>query len=196
MEQADLQSAQNYIPWERSLCITGHRPEKLPEGIYLKALEKVLCHYLDYAILTGFTHFYIGMAEGIDYLSAMHLFKLRRNNPEIHVIGVQPCTDYETFFEVMHYNLSHLYQMQEQADELILLSDSWKQKGAFLRRNSLMVERSSAILAVCRCSVHSGSMYTLQYAKRLGLAYCWIHSDYLPELPAKPEKWAVERCGF
>ena len=33
MEQADLQSAQNHIPWERSLCITGHRPEKLPKGM-------------------------------------------------------------------------------------------------------------------------------------------------------------------
>ncbi len=196
MTQATLQSAQKYFPWETSLCITGHRPEKLPQGVYLKYLEKVLYHYLDYAMMIGFTHFYIGLAEGIDYLSAMHLFHLRQNHPEIRVIGVQPCTDYESFFRIMHYDPAHLWQMKQQADEIIILSGSWKQKGTFLHRNCIMVEQCSAVLAVCQCSSHSGSMYTLHYAQRLGLAYCWIQSDCVPEFPAMPEKWAVERCGF
>lgn len=196
MTQAELQSVPNHIPWESSLCITGHRPEKLPEGVYLKALEKVLYYYLDYAVMIGFTHFYVGMAEGIDYLSAMYLFTMRKKNPEIRIIGVQPCIDYETFFGIMHYDLSHLWQMQKQADEIITLSGTWKQKGTFLHRNQIMVEHSSAILAVCQCSHHSGSMHTLQYAKKLGLAYCWIQSDYLPKLPISPKSWAVERCGF
>ncbi|MEE5992872.1 MAG: SLOG family protein [Oscillospiraceae bacterium] len=193
MTQSD---AQNDTPWESSICITGHRFEKLPKDDYLQAVKDVLYYHLDYAVMAGFTHFYVGMAEGIDYISALHLFELRSKNPEIKVIGIQPCTDYEEFFKVMHYDLSHLREMQNRLDKIIVLSGTWKDKGVFLRRNKFMVQRSSAILAVCKKSMHSGSMYTLHYARKKGLAYCWIRLDLLPKLPATPKMWTVERNGF
>lgn len=181
-------------PWESTLCFTGHRPESLPQGEALDALLNTLYHYIDRAVQLGFTHFYTGMADGIDYLAAAYLFRLRETNPALHIIGVQPCTDYREFFLNRGYSLSCLEEMLRELDSVIVLPHSWRDRDCFKKRNYYMVEHSSAVIAVC-ADVRSGSMQTFRYAKKERLAYCRIEPFAQAPYPS-PELWPTERCGI
>lgn len=175
----------------KSLCFTGHRPEKLPQNEMLQGLRQTLQHYILRAVLKGYTSFYTGLADGVDYLAADILFGLRLVKPQIIVIGVQPCADYEEFYYRRGYDMQHLYAMLNQIDRHIILPGSARDPGIFLRRNDFMVEHSAAIIAVCD-NGRSGSMYTLNYAKRRGLAYCRIYPRP-PENTIPPvQQWPVE----
>jgi len=183
------------IPWESALCFTGHRPEKLPDGEILRGLTAALYYYIRQAVQLGFTHYFTGLADGIDYLAADYLFALREQNPNIYVIGIQPCTDYEQFYRYRGYSLAHLHRMQESVDRLVILSGSVWEKGIFLRRNRLMADHSSAVIAVCD-DRRSGSMYTLSYARHHGLAYCRLYPTPPDGNIPAPQDWHIEQNGF
>lgn len=178
-----------------ALCITGHRPEKLPGGKKLECLKKTLYYYLEYAVKQGYTHFFDGLADGIDFYAAEYLFRLRETNPELYVIGVQPSEDYEAFFRKAGYDLERLHIMQQNVDRLVVLPQKSWMRGAFLRRNSFMVDHCMAVLAVCS-GASSGSLFTFRHGIKQGLAGCRISpippGGGLPE----PSDWQVERIGF
>ena len=178
-----------------ALCITGHRPEKLPGGKKLESLRETLYYYLDYAVAQGYTYFFDGLADGIDFYAAEYLFRLRETNPALYVIGVQPAEDYETFFQKAGYSLERLHFLQQHVDRLIILPQKSWMRGAFLRRNSFMIDHCMAVLAVCSAD-SSGSLFTYRYGIKRGLAGCRI----TPVLPggtlAEPSDWQVERIGF
>lgn len=178
-----------------ALCVTGHRPEKLPGGKKLECLKKTLYYYLEYAVKQGYTHFFDGLADGIDFYAAEYLFRLRETNPELCVIGVQPSEDYEAFFRKAGYDLERLHIMQQNVDRLVVLPQKSWMRGAFLRRNSFMVDHCMAVLAVCSGD-SSGSLFTFRHGIKQGLAGCRISptppGGGLPE----PSDWQVERIGF
>lgn len=181
-------------PWTQTLCFTGHRPEKLPKGEELAALTRTLHYYIDRAVNLGFTHFFTGLADGVDYLAAAYLFRLREQRPDLKVIGAQPCREYRELFRDMHYNMEHLEYMLQNADSIHVLPNSRDNRTAFLKRNCYMVEHSSGIIAVC-ADGRSGSMHTFNYAKKEGLAYCRIFPRAKAPYPS-PEEWPVELEGF
>lgn len=182
-------------PWASSLCFTGHRPEKLPKNAALDALLQTLYFHIDNTIKLGFTHFYTGLADGIDYYAAAYLFHLREQNPAITVIGVQPCLDYKEFFQHNGYDMCHLEEMLANVDQLIVLPGNRFDKGIFLKRNRYMVDHCSGIIAVCT-EGRSGSMQTYRYAVRSGLAYCRIMPTAAgPPFP-KPTAWQTELHGM
>lgn len=183
------------FPWHASLCFTGHRPERLPRGDMLEGLKTALYYYIHRAVDLGFTCFYTGMADGVDYYAAHHLFRLREKRPDICVIGIQPCRDYELFFRLRGYSLPHLYEMQDQVDKHIILPGSYGKNGTFLYRNRVMAEHCSGIIAVCDNS-RSGSMYTFSYAKELGLSYCRLYPKTPDGSIPRPEQWPSELYGF
>jgi uncharacterized phage-like protein YoqJ len=183
------------FPIAQSLCFTGHRPEKLPDGDALRLLKETLYYYIDYAVECGYTYFYTGLADGIDLYAADYLFYKRISNPDIFVIGVQPCTDYEKFFRTRGYSISRLQSTIAALDLLVKMPGSCKDRGIFRERNYLMVEHSSALIAVCG-SKPSGSSQTLRYAQKQGLAYCHIHSDRYRTDLCTPEDWPTDRKGF
>ncbi len=184
------------IPRESALCFTGHRPEKLPTGLARKALRQTLYHYITHAIEMGYTYFFTGLADGIDFDAAYFLFCLREKNPAIHVIGIQPCSEgYDEFFHSRGYSIPHLRLMQQNCDRLIVMPGRATDRNVYLTRNCLMVDHSSAIIAVCGDG-RSGSMQTLRYARRQNLDVIRIYpfppSDTLPQ----PIDWPAERSGF
>lgn len=194
MAQIPLLPEPDGTPWESTLCFTGHRPEKLPLGAALQALTRTLYYYIDHAVSLGFTHFYTGLADGVDYLAASYLFGLREQKPSLHVIGVQPCEDYRELFRDMGYDTRHLDEMLRHADSIHVMPYSRYDKGIFLKRNCYMVDHSSGIIAVCSDG-RSGSMQTFRYAQRQGLAYCRIIAD-AGSSRTGPGEWQVELDGF
>ncbi len=181
------------------LCFTGHRPEKLPTGQILRILTDTLHYYIDDAVDRGYTCFYTGLADGIDYYAAEYLFTLRKTRPGLHIVGVQPCEDYRDFFRQRRYSCARLEFMLHCVDKLVVLPGSFRDHGAFFRRNQYMVDRSQAIIAVCSGG-RSGSMQTLNYAKRSGLAYRQILVGEDPDHPSylmmRPETWPMRQRGF
>ena len=183
------------IPWESALCLTGHRPEKLPRGEVLSGLTEALKYYLWQALRIGYTCYFTGLADGVDYIASDYLFRLREYNPQIRVIGVQPCTDYEQFFLQRGYDPGHLQRMLDNVDKLIVLPGSSEDREIFLKRDRFMADHSSAILAVCEDG-RSGSMFTFSYAKKLGLAYCRLFPTPSGGIIPAPQDWHIEQRGF
>lgn len=183
------------IPWEYSLGFTGHRPEKLPVNAALGGLKQALFYQIRCAVTKGFTHFLTGLADGIDYYAAVYLFHLRQKHPGIRVIGIQPCTDYLDFYQRHGYNMEHIEIALSHMDRHIILPGSSRDAGIFLRRDRFLVDNISYLIAVCR-EGRSGSNYTLQYARKIGIPYCRI----FPEMPdgsiPPPEQWLTEQNGF
>ena len=185
----------------QTLCFTGHRPDKLPEGKLLAGLIQTLYYYIDSVLDRGYVYFLDGMADGIDYLAAEYLFRKRAEYPAVRIIGIQPCRNYEAFFRERHYSIPHLKFMQEHFDAVICLEGEYlRQNGRkndmlFAARNHFLVDHSSAVIAVCSLE-RSGSRQTVSYAKQQKLAVCRIEANpqlfYLP----KPEQWPVEKIDF
>ncbi len=182
----------------RALCFTGHRPEKLPTGRLLTLLVETLHYHIDDIIARGFRCFYVGLADGVDYYAAEYLFSLRRQYPDIRVVGVQPCEDYEEFFLRRGYSFIRLRYMLGSIDKLVVLPGTYRDSQSFLRRNRYMVDRSRALIAVCGAG-RSGSQSTLTYAKAQGLACRQIIVDENfrgTEIPGLcPETWPVRESG-
>lgn len=184
------------IPRESALCFTGHRPDKLPTGDVLKGLRQTIYFYIRYAVAQGYTHFFTGLADGIDFETAYYLFHLRKIHPELCVIGVQPCDrDYEDFFRRCGYSVPHLRLMQQNVDRLIVLPGSAYDRTVYYKRNRLMVNHSSAVIAVCN-NVRSGSMQTLRYAQENHLAQIRIFPDPPRGTIPAPQDWPAELSGF
>jgi len=194
-------SAASGIPQAKTLCFTGHRPEKLPQGKQLDALLATLYYHIDAAIMQGYLYFLDGMADGIDYYAAEYLLQKRQERPEICIIGVQPCINYQDFFRHRHYDMQHLAHMQENFDEIICLEGMYQKHAGyrnsflFWNRNRFLVDHASRLIAVCSLE-RSGSKQTYDYAKEKKLSVCRIEANpnlfYLP----KPEQWPVEKINY
>ena len=195
MGQNQVFSELQDFPWDASLCFTGHRPEKLPQGKTLEGLKNALYYRIFCSLRLGFSCFYTGMADGVDYYASDYLFRLREIRKDIRVIGIQPCTDYEAFFRRQGYSLPHLHKMQTQVDKLVILPGRSTDNGIFLRRNRVMVDHCSSIIAVCS-NGRSGSMYTLSYARNHGLSYCRLFPSPPDGAIPDPEHWPAELHGF
>lgn len=183
------------MPKESTLCFTGHRPEKLPRGAALDHLLAALYYQIDHAVRRGYTFFLTGMADGIDFYATEYLISLKMTHPELTIIGVQPCMDYEEFFRIRRYDMQHLRIMQRGVDCRVALQDSYRNPGVFLQRNRYMVERSSALIAVCS-EGRSGSAFTYHYAQKLGLSICRLFPHVRGGEFLAPEEWPTEKQAF
>lgn len=182
----------------RSLCFTGHRPERLPRGDQYQLMLDTMHRCIDDAVRKGYTTFYTGLADGIDYLAAEYLFRLRMSHPQLRIIGVQPCEDYYDFYCRRGYDTGHLDLMTAIADRIIILPGRSYDSQCFLRRNCYMVDHSAAIIAVCAENGRSGSMQAFRYAVKKDLALCRVCLEDLPPsdvLPV-PENLRVFRRRF
>ena len=182
----------NDIDRSLTLCFTGHRPEKLPRDP--RALYQCLHYHIGQALAQGYRCFLDGLADGVDYAAVMSLTAWRRDYPDLTVIGVQPCEDYEEFYLSRGYDAGHLSRMRANLDRHIILPGSYR-KGStvFLARNRFMADHSSAIIAVCGAG-RSGSDQALRYARKRALLYLRIDSHTVDA--ETPEDWVAERCGL
>ena len=189
------------IPREETLCFTGHRPEKLPKNEQLSALLNVLYYHIDEALQQGYRLFLDGMADGIDYFAAEYLFRKRAEFPSIRVVGIQPCTNYETFFQDRNYNLNHLHHMQQMLDGILCMegeyshNDNEKNNALFQKRNYFLVDHASALIAVCSLN-RSGSKQTFNYAKKKNIAFCRIEPNPKLLYTPAPSQWPAEKSDF
>lgn len=154
----------------KTICFSGHRPEKLP-GLgddyspLTSVLKSLLFKEISLSLQEGYNCFITGLARGIDNWAADIIidFKLHGNN--IKLICVMPHKNYGTNWKGFDkWNLSHIL---EKADEVITISESYS-RFCMKERNFYMVDHSDKLIALLK-NERSGTGQTVRYAKKKGL---------------------------
>lgn len=155
---------------EKTVCFTGHRPEKLPGygeiNNHLLSMIKSMLYYRIYvAAESGYKYFISGLARGVDLWAADSVIDIKRKFPDIKLVCAKPYPEHGSTFK--GEDLWTLNNVLEKADEIICVSDSYS-RNCYKTRNCFMVDNSSCLIAVVD-DYHSGTGQTLAYAKKKGL---------------------------
>lgn len=165
-----------------TLCFSGHRPEKLFDGIGLdsEAVRRVLSVLqlaINEAVAEGYDTFITGMARGIDMWAASLVMEMKRTNPDLKIICAIPFRgqgDSLTGEEKLIY-----LAIKSVAEEIIYISEEYS-SDCMRKRNQFMVDNSSKLIAVVS-NYRSGTGQTIRYAKKCGIETRVI--DIMENLP-------------
>lgn len=155
---------------EKTVCFTGHRPEKLPcynslnKGL-LNMIRSMIYYHAYVAAQEGYEYFISGLARGVDLWAAEAVLELKNKFPDIKLVCAKPFPDHGNAFK--GEELLTLGNILEQADEIICVSDHYS-PGCYYTRNRFMVDNSSFIIGVVD-NFKSGTGQTIEYAKKKGL---------------------------
>ena len=152
-------------------CFSGYRPEKmppdLPEGspAFAELLQR-LRQYIPRASRAGYRHFLSGMSRGFDLWAAEAVLELQEQGCAIDLWAAVAYPGMEQYWEPewqqrYHAVLSH-------AAKVFPVSGKYARE-CYTLRDRFLVEQSSR----CICffdGTPGGTAYTVQYARRSGLA--------------------------
>lgn len=170
---------------EKTICFTGHRPEKLPgygdpDNPSLSMIKSMLFYQICRAIDEGYRYFISGVSKGVDLWAARYVLKAQAEHPDISLICVKPFEQHGQSFkgeELFEFN-----NIIACADEVICLSDRYT-RDCYKKRNCFMVDHSSRVIAVVG-DYRSGTGQTISYARKQGLEINIIKvQDYLSGTP-------------
>lgn len=165
---------------EEKLCIfTGHRT--IPHSKYA-ALEQVLAQQITLLAEHGILRFGSGGALGFDTLAAETVLTLRREMPKIRLSLFLPCREQARYWSAEN-QMRHA-RLRRLADEVVFTGDAYTQQCMYVR-NRFMVDRAHLCLAFLE-KERGGTAYTVNYAKRRGLAVINLNDQIPPaeyELP-------------
>ena len=110
---------------EKTVCFTGHRTEKLPQGDGLVLLRKRLANEIERALQDGYDTFLFGGAYGFDLMAAEEVLKKKtlielQNPRQIRLIAVIPFEEQAARFSVADHEL--YYEIMPKCDEVITLN--------------------------------------------------------------------------
>lgn len=143
-------------------CFTGHRNM---DSATLGALSELLDGVLDRLIADGVTVFRTGGAVGFDTLAALKVIERRTICPSISLELCLPCRNQTDRWG--ERSRAYYDYILSQADRVEYLFDNYV-KGCMLARNRRLVDGSQFCIGYCK-TAHSGSAYTLDYAKKKGV---------------------------
>lgn len=155
---------------KRTVCFSGHRPEKLPVNgdsgaNVIRCLKSILYMEILESISAGYNRFITGLARGVDLWAGEILMELKEDGEKISIIAVKPYkTHGDNFTGEEKFSLGRLIS---KADEVICLSEEYR-KGCFQRRNEYMVDHSGKLIAVVS-DYKSGTGATIRYAEKQGI---------------------------
>ena len=149
----------------RTLCFTGHRPERLPQG---DGLARRVAEAIEAATGRGIVNYVSGAMSGFDTLAAEQVIRLKEQYPQIQCILVAP-------FSVGFFNRKNwtpewearLRAVIKKSDYNISLSEN-AYKGVYYYRDRVMVDMSCEVIAYYDGGP-GGTAYTVNRAKEKGL---------------------------
>lgn len=146
----------------KTMCFTGHRPDKLPWGrdetsAEYRAFRLRLMAAIYHAAENGCTRFITGMADGIDLTAAELVLEIRKVMPEIQL---------ECALPYRRNGSARFRRILNQADVVTAVSESYH-PACMRMRNRYMVDRSDMVLAVYSGS-SGGTRQTIEYARACG----------------------------
>ena len=152
---------------EKTLCFTGHRPEKLKREKY-SVIQK-LNAAIDSAIDNGYDTFINGLAPGVDLWAGGIIADKKAKGQPLKLISAKPYPDFEK-------DLPEYFKVIENSDEVIMVSNDIPDKDldeAFIARDKWMVDNSSLVIAVYD-GVDGGTKNTVEYAELKGIKVIYL----------------------
>ena len=169
-------------------CFTGHRSRDLPFGgdmrkQGMKCLASSLQLLMVEAIADGYKTFISGMSDGIDLICAQLVLELAKSGRygDLRLVCALPYR--EQFGEIVttldKYKCSVVI---DGCDEKVIVSDK-ADRDRYKKRNQFMVDHSSRIIGVIKeKTAGSGTLQTVNMAKRAGLEIKMISLEKNPQL--------------
>lgn len=153
----------------KTVCFSGHRPEKLPcrdeNSPQTNRLKSLLYKEIYDCIQDGYVNFVTGLAKGIDNWAADMVIEFMSKNDKLRLICVMPYADYGKNRKGFDkWELSHII---EKASEVIVASPDYS-KHCMRLRNEKMVDLSDRLVAVV-IDYKSGTGQTIRYAQKKGI---------------------------
>lgn len=156
---------------DKTLCFTGHRPQKLPWGFNEEderclAMKKELYIRIEDAIKDGYNIFLSGMALGFDMICAEIVLELKKKYKDIKLVAALPCKNQDckwNSFQQKRYRI-----LLKKADSIRCIYDNYIGAECMLERNEYMVNASSKMVALFD-GKPGGTKKTIEYAKSKGL---------------------------
>lgn len=163
---------------EKTVCFTGHRPEKLPghgdrESAILNIIKSMLYYRIYMAAQTGYKYFISGLARGVDLWAAESVIQIKNKFPDIKLVCAKPFPEHGSAFK--DRDLWSLNNVLERSDDVICVSDSYS-ADCYKVRNRFMVDHSSCLIGVVG-NYKSGTGQTIAYARKKGLEISLIKTD-------------------
>jgi len=154
---------------DKTVCFSGHRPEKLPgKGLCDRAetvfIKNLLRSKIEKSISEGYTRFLSGVARGIDLWAAQTVLELREIHPDITLVCVKPVE-----------NQGHNFPEEDRivyesvinrADKVVCTSAGYT-RSCYAVRNRYMVDNAEKLIAFVN-NYRSGTGQTINYARKLG----------------------------
>lgn len=169
----------------KTVCFTGHRPEKLPDNgdpssQTILVLKSLLRQEIEEAVNDGFDTFITGMAPGVDMWAAEIVGELMKNDKSLKLYGVYPFRNYDVKYKTDD-EILRTEDIISFATDVLYLNEKYSPQ-CMSERNRFMVDRSSRLIAVVG-SYKTGTGYTIKYAKNTGIAVHIIDIEKLfPEM--------------
>ncbi len=169
-------------------CFTGHRSRDLPFGgdmrkQGMKCLASSLQMLIVEAIADGYKTFISGMSDGIDLICAQLVLELAKSGRygDLRLICALPYR--EQFSEIVTTLDKYKYSVViDGCDEKVIISEK-SDRERYKKRNQFMVDNSSRIIGVIKDkSFGSGTLQTVNMAKRAGLEIKMISLEKNPQL--------------
>ena len=151
-----------------AVCISGHRPEKLPTGAPLRMLQSLLFREIESAMEEGADTFYTGMARGVDLDFGVEMIKrkmLSKRYADLCVEAAIPYPDQAARYDresKKKYNF-----ILDHADRITYIENEYT-KDCYLARDRYMVDKSDLVLAIWNEQQDGGTYYTIRYAEEKG----------------------------
>lgn len=166
----------------KTVCFSGHRPEKLPlsgsnSASVIRVLKSILYKEILDSISEGCSCFITGLARGVDLWAGEIVLELKAQGEDIRLIAVSPYKKHgESFKGEEKFILGNIML---KADSIIYLSEEYA-KGCLQRRNEYMVDNSCRLIAVVS-DYKSGTGSTIRYAEKQGVPVRIINAKTLEE---------------
>lgn len=158
------------IPKEKTVCFSGHRPEKLPDGGDISSpvmgvIRALLHQEIASAIDDGYTCFITGLARGIDLMAGDLVLDFKRSDPRIQLVAAVP-------YRAQPKNLRSFEKfiygcLINEAADIVYISEEYT-KDCMQKRNKFMIDNSSRLIAAVS-SYRSGTGQTIRLAEKAGI---------------------------
>ena len=162
----------------RTVCFSGHRPEKLPSGEnFTRVLKSILYKVVLDSIDEGYDCFITGLARGVDLWAGEIILELKAQGKNIRLVAAAPYRSHGSkFYGAERFSLGNIML---KADKVVYVSENYF-KGCMQRRNEYMVNNSGKLIAVVS-DYRSGTGATIRYAKKQGIITRIIDAKRLDE---------------
>lgn len=168
------------IDFNKTLCFTGHRPNKLYGYDYridgnrrmLLKLRAIIERFID---KRGVTTFISGMALGIDTWSAQIILQLKNKYPNIKLVCAIPCANQSDRWREEDKEIHA--DILSQADYVHYVSEAPYTNWCMTDRDKWMVDQSRFVLSVFNGDKNGGTWQTVKYATKRQRTILNLHPE-------------------